>query len=267
MNAQGGGNNDSLIRIEIVDRVGVLTLNRPDKHNAFNDEMGHAFNAGMDMLIADNGVSCILIRAAGKSFCSGRDVSVLGHRANNESDFEFVREHQQARLRHLEAPKPIVAAVRGYALGAGTEIALSADIRIAATDTQFSLPEINYGLLPDTGGTQTLTALIGSGRAKYMVMTGRRVDAATALAWGIVDFVHEPEHLDDEAMALAREIASKSPLALAMAKQLINQFDGERIRKGIGKELLAQVALFKSEDYAEARSALRDKRKPQYKGR
>ncbi len=255
------------IRIERDDQVGVLTLDRPERHNAFDDEMAEAYADAMDELIADDGVRCILMRAEGKSFCSGRDVADLGRRARQESDFSFVRRHQDYRLRHLDAPKPIVAAVQGYALGRGMEMALSADIRISATDAQFALPEILYGILPDTGGTQTLTALVGGARAKYMVMTGRQIDARTALAWGLVDFLAEPPRLDAEARALAKEIAAKPPIALAMAKQLIDQLDGDRIRRGVRGELLAQTALFRTEDYAEARAAQRDKRAPKYRGR
>jgi enoyl-CoA hydratase/carnithine racemase len=255
------------IRVERDEQVGVLTLNRPERHNAVDDAMGEAYARAMDELIADDGVRCILVRAEGKSFCSGRDVAVLGRRERDESDFAFVRRHQEARLRQLEAPKPIVAAVRGYALGGGMEMALAADIRLCSTDAQFGLPEILYGILPDTGGTQTLTALVGGARAKYLVMTGRRIDARTALAWGVVDFVVEPEALDAEALALAKDIAAKPPIALAMAKQLIDQQDGDRIRNGIRSELLAQTALFRTDDYTEARAAQRDGRTPKYKGR
>jgi enoyl-CoA hydratase/carnithine racemase len=255
------------VRIERRDGVGVLSLNRPERHNAVDDAMFVAFAAALDALVADPGVRCILIRGEGRSFCSGRDVSALGQRSGGESHLDFIRHHQDARLRQLESSKPIVAAVRGYALGAGCEIAIACDLRIAAADAQFAVPEIDFGIVPDTGGTQVLTALIGPARAKFMVLTGKRIDAATALQWGLVEFVVPPERLDEEAFALAATIAAKAPMAAALAKQLIDGFHGDRVRHGIREELVAQVALFESADYAEARAALRERRPPRFQGR
>ena len=146
-------------------------------------------------------------------------------------------------------------------------MALAADMRVAADDVRLRLPEIRYGILPDTGGTQFLTALIGPSKTKYLVMSGQAVEAEQALQWGIVDWVVAPEALDEEALRIAKQLASGPPLAIAMAKQLIDQFHGESVRRGIREELLAQSALFKTEDYQEARSALREKRSPRYKGK
>ncbi|MGE0741715.1 MAG: enoyl-CoA hydratase/isomerase family protein [Hyphomonadaceae bacterium] len=244
-----------------------LTLNRPDRHNAINDDMADAYEAALHEAVQDDGVRVILLCGAGRSFCSGRDVSVLGHRARDESDFNFVRRHQDGRLFVLDAPKPVVAALKGGVIGGGCEMALAADIRVASADLKMALPEIKYGLLPDTGGTQMLTALIGASRAKYMIMSGESIDARTALDWGAVDFVVAPEELDARALAIAQSLAEKPPIALAMAKQLVDQLDGPAIRDGMRQELLAQTALFKTEDYAEARAAHREKRAPRYKGK
>jgi enoyl-CoA hydratase/carnithine racemase len=178
-----------------------------------------------------------------------------------------VRRHQQLRLAILESPKPVVAAVKGAAIGGGCEMALAADIRVAATTLKMALPEINYGLLPDTGGTQYLTNLIGPARAKYMVMSGARIDAQTALDWGAVDFITTPEDVDRKAQEIATELAAKPPIALAMAKSMIDQSTSGNIRNGLTQELLAQTALFKTDDYAEARAAIREGRPPVYKGR
>ncbi len=253
----------------LVEREGplaIITLNRPERHNAFDDPMSDAFH---DILMAalEDDSSAILIRATGKSFCSGRDTAVLGHRARDESDFHFVRRHQEAKLRMQDATKPIVAAVKGGCIGGGCELALAADMRVSDTSLKMALPEINYGLLPDTGGTQLLTALIGPARAKYMVMSGEKIDAATALAWGAIDFLVEPEELDAKALEIARSIASKPPINLAMAKHMVDLMHGPTIRSGTRAELLAQTALFKTEDYAEARAARREARAPVYKGR
>ena len=255
------------VTCEVIDKVSVITLNRPERHNALDDPTSELFQDILTREIDSTESTAILIAGAGRSFCSGRDVAVLGHRARDESDFHFVRRHQAWRIAMLDCPKPIVAAVRGAALGGGAEIALAADIRIAASDLKLGLPEINYGLLPDTGGSQYLAALIGPSRAKYMVLTGDRIDAETALAWGAVDVVVSPETLDEVALTLARKLAAKPPIALAMGKQMIDQMHMGAIRAGIGQELLAQTALFRTDDYAEARAAHREGRTPQYRGR
>ncbi|MEZ5709226.1 MAG: enoyl-CoA hydratase/isomerase family protein [Blastomonas sp.] len=256
-----------LIRVEREGGLAIITLNRPERHNAFNDEMSEAFQPALYEILDDPACVALLIRAEGKSFCSGRDTSVLGHRARDESDFHFVRRAQESRLRMMDSTKPIVAAVKGGAIGGGCELALAADFRIADTSLKMALPEIIYGVLPDTGGTQMMTALIGPSRTKYMVMTGDRIDAQTALEWGAVDFVVQPEELDAKALEIARSLAAKPPIHLAMAKHMIDLMHGPTIRTGTRAELLAQTALFKTDDYQEARAAHREKRAPVYKGK
>lgn len=245
----------------------IITLNRPERHNAMDDDMSTLFQQLVGEALDETESNAILIRATGKSFCSGRDTNVLGQRARDESDFHFVRRHQEGRLRMQESTKPIIAALKGGAIGGGCELALAADIRISDTTLKMALPEILYGVLPDTGGTQMMTALIGPSRTKYMVMTGQKIDAATALEWGAVDFVVEPDELDARALAVARDIAAKPPINLAMAKEMINLMHGATIRTGTRAELYAQSYLFKTDDYHEARTAIREKRAPQYKGK
>lgn len=245
----------------------IITLNRPERHNAMDDDMSTLFQQLVGEALDETESNSILIRATGKSFCSGRDTNVLGQRARDESDFHFVRRHQEGRLRMQESTKPIIAALKGGAIGGGCELALAADIRISDTTLKMALPEILYGVLPDTGGTQMMTALIGPSRTKYMVMTGQKIDAATALEWGAVDFVVEPDELDARALAVARDIAAKPPINLAMAKEMINLMHGATIRTGTRAELYAQSYLFKTDDYHEARAAIREKRAPHYKGK
>jgi enoyl-CoA hydratase len=252
---------------EVTDHVGVITLNRPDVHNAMDDEAADQYRAALDKALQDADVRAVLIRGAGRSFCSGRDTSMLGRRVDGESDYHFVLRHQQKRRMVLDSPKPFIAAVKGAVMGGGCETALACDMRISSSNLKMALPEIAYGLLPDTGGTQLMTALIGPSRTKYMVMTGAAIDAQTALAWGAVDFVVAPEALDGEALDLARRIASRPPIALGMAKGIIDQLYSGGVRNGLAQELLAQTALFKTEDYAEARAALREKRTPKFKGK
>lgn len=233
-----------VVLTDISEGVGTLTLHRPQRHNAVDDDMAAELRATMSDLIADDVVRVIVVRGDGPSFCSGRDTSQLGRRREGESDFAFVRRAQDARLAMIDAPKPVIAAVHGHVIGGGMELALAADIRIAATSARFSLPEIRHGLLPDTGGTQVLTTLVGPGRAKIMVMTGRAVDAPTALAWGLVDQLVEPAELDRVVDELAHALAQSDPVTLAMAKQLVNQSWVEDARSGMRQELLAQTAIF-----------------------
>lgn len=252
---------------DLVDGVAVISFNRPDKHNAINDEMSAAWRAALARAIDDPEARCLLLRGEGPSFSSGRDVTELGRRAHGESDHDFVRRAQDAGLRLLDCPKPVVAAVKGHVVGGAFEAALRADLRVAGDDVSFRLPEVNFGLVPDTGGTQLLTALVGPARAKQVVMTGDPIDAATALAWGLVNEVVPVADLDRRAMELATRLAAGPPLALSFAKQLVDSAWAETIRRGIRAELLAQVALFSSADHREARDARREGRPPRYEGR
>jgi enoyl-CoA hydratase/carnithine racemase len=249
------------------DGVAIVSINRPEKHNALDDATGAALRDALEAAIASAQTRAILLRGEGKSFCSGRDTTQLGQRARDESDFAFVRRAQDGRLAMLDAPKPIVGALKGHVIGGGMELALGCDIRVAATDVKLRLPEIRYGILPDTGGTQLLGALIGPSKTKYLVMTGEVVDAALAEKWGVVDFVVPPEDLDARALAIAKQLAAHSPLAVAMAKQLVDQQWADALRRGTRLELLAQTTLFKSADYQEARAALREKRAPKFSGK
>ena len=234
------------VRSEAVDGIAVISLQRPERHNALDDLAADQWHAAIRAAASDESIRCILLRGDGPSFSSGRDTAVLGDRPDGESDYSFVRRHQQARLDLLEAPKPVVAALHGYVLGGAFETALAADMRVAADDCVLAFPEVQFGLLPDTGGTQLLTPLIGPAKAKYLVMTGERIGAADALRWGIVDWVVERTTLDDEALALCRKLCAGSPQAVAFAKQLVDHAWAGSIRAGMRAELIAQTALFSS---------------------
>jgi enoyl-CoA hydratase/carnithine racemase len=251
---------------EVRDRVSVISLNRPGRHNAVDDATGVLFSETLQRAIASTESRAILLRGEGPSFCSGRDMAQLGRRTAGESDYVFVRHHQDNRMRQISCQKPVVAALHGYVLGGGLEMALAADVRIAASDTRMGLPEVRYGLVPDTGGTQILTSLIGPARAKMMIIGSEPVDATTGLNWGLVDQVVEPDELDSVAFELAKRFASAPPLAAAMAKQLVDMAWRSRISDGMGAELLAQVALFGSADYAEAKAARLEQRPAHFTG-
>jgi enoyl-CoA hydratase/carnithine racemase len=245
------------LKTEVVDGVGVVSFNRPDRHNAITDALFDDMCLALRGHLADEAVRCVLIRGEGRSFCSGRDTAELGQRANGEDDFTFVREHQQIRLEVLESTKPVVAAVQGAAIGGGFEIAMSADFRIVAEDAVFALPEVGLGLIPDTGGTQMLPALIGPARAKYLVLSGARLDARTAYDWGLAEEVVPVDELQDRAMEFSRHLAAKPKLAMSMAKMLVNQASAGTIRNGFGQELIAQTALFRSQEYLDIKANAR----------
>ncbi|AEF37812.1 enoyl-CoA hydratase EchA8 [Mycolicibacter sinensis] len=237
------------LKTEVVDGVGVLSFNRPHRHNAINDALFEDMCTVLRSYLHDPTVRCVLLRGEGPSFCSGRDTAELGQRANGEDDFTFVREHQRIRLEVLESPTPVVAAVQGAAIGGGFEIALSADIRILAENAVLGLPEVGLGLIPDTGGTQLLPALVGPSRAKYLVLSGARIGARTAYQWGLAEEIVPVDELQDRAMEFSRQIAAQPKLAMSIAKLLVNQASAGAIRNGIGQELIAQTALFTSEEY------------------
>jgi enoyl-CoA hydratase/carnithine racemase len=232
------------IEVRTQDTVAVISFNRPEKHNALTDAMSDAFRKAIATAIDDPDVRCLLLRGEGPSFSSGRDTTQLGSRPEGVSDDEYIARAQRGKLRLLASPKPVVAALKGYVLGGAFETALAADVRVAATTTELGFPEVRYGLVPDTGGTQLLTVLAGPAKAKYLVISGARIDAVTALAWGVVDWVVGPDELDDRAMEVAMQLAAAPPGAAAAAKRLVDHLWHERVRAGFDLERQAQVALF-----------------------
>ena len=253
-----------LYRVE--DSVAVITLNRPHRHNAMDDAMSAAFGAAITQAQADPAVRAILLRGEGTSFCTGRDTAALGVRPPGVSDFAHVSRSQARKFQMLDSQKPLVAAIRGYAIGGGFEMALHCDLRVASETAQMSLPEIDHGIITDGGGSVITASLAGPSRAKYMLMTGERIDARQALEWGLVDFMVPDGELDEKAMDVARKIAARPPIHVALAKQLVDGLHGDQIRRGIREELIAITALYKTEDRLEARAARAEKRKPNFNG-
>lgn len=247
------------------DGVAILSFNRPEKHNA--GAHGPDSVEAWDWAINSPEVRCIILRGEGKSFNSGRDTTQLGKRVGDDTNFNFVRRAQKGRLERMLMPKPVVAAVKGYAIGGGFEAALACDMRVGSEDAMVSLPEIKYGILPDTGGTQVLTTLIGPAKTKYMCMSGDFVDGKTAYEWGIFDWLLPRDDVDAKALEIAKSIAARTPMGVEIAKQLIDQMHNGAVVNGIRQELLAQTVLFATEDYQEARAALGEKRDPVFQGR
>jgi enoyl-CoA hydratase/carnithine racemase len=254
------------ILTRLQESVAIISLNRPERHNAMDDAMSAAFAQAVHGALEDPAVRALLIRGEGRSFCTGRDTTALGVRPPGVSDFAHVSRSQRRKFELLDSPKPVIAAIKGYAIGGGCELALQADMRVAGEGAQFSLPEIDHGIITDGGGSCITAAIAGPSRAKYMLMTGERIDAARALQWGMVDFVVPDDEVDALALSIALKVASKPPIHLAIAKQLCDGVHGERIRHGLRDELVAITALYKTEDRAEARAARLEGRKPQFNG-
>jgi enoyl-CoA hydratase/carnithine racemase len=217
--------------LEVVDHVAVLTLNNPKKLNAWSWEATRQLGARADQIRFDERVRAVVLRGEGRAFCAGIDLGMPEDRVTGRSPAEKARNYYEGiRWAHerfkvfAELPQPVVAAVQGYCLGFGFELVLMADIRIAAEDAQFALPEAQVGVSIDAGGDLRLAHEVGAGWAKLLAYTGRRIDARTAERIGIVQEVTTTEALTETAMATAREIAANAPLAVQSIKRTIDGF-------------------------------------------
>ena len=255
------------VKLELDGAVAVVSLNRPDRHNAFNDEMDGRFFDVLAELHERADVRCVVWRGEGKSFSSGRDTKELGQRAKGESDLEFIEAgHIKTKL-IWTMPVPIVVALKGWALGGSFERALLCDMRIASTDTRMALPEVGHGVIPDSGGTARLFQMAGHGFAADMALTGRVIGAEEALQHGIVSRVVEPEKLDEETLAIAHEIAKRSPLAVKFSRAVLSSLATPAVVSSMHEEMLGQTVLFASEDYKELKAARVEGREPKFRGR
>jgi enoyl-CoA hydratase/carnithine racemase len=258
--------NDT-VTVAIDGSVAVVSLNRPDRHNAFTDEMDAAFFDALDALAVREDIRAVVWRGEGKSFSSGRDTAELGQRAKGQSDFEFIAQGH-ARTRLLFAfPVPIVVALKGWVLGGSFERALLCDLRVASDDARMALPEVGHGVIPDSGGVARLFQMAGHGVAGELALTGRIIDAEEALRHGIVSRVVASEELDAVALEVAGGIAERSPLAVKMARGVLGSLATDDVERGMHEELLAQTMLFGSEDYQELKAAKAEGREPKFRSR
>ncbi len=244
--------------------VGLLRLNHPETRNALSPEMREGILAGLERFDADPEVRCIVIAGSDKIFASGADIRALAARALGEpadaSGAEFWR-------RIAAVQTPIVAAVAGYALGGGCELALACDMIVADETVRFGQPEITLGIIPGGGGTQRLTRAIGKQRAMEYVLTGRHFDAGLAAAWGIVNKVVETGQSTLEAVELARTIAERPPIATRLAKQAVLTAQESGISAGLTAERAMFDQAMATEDRVEGMQAFLEKREPSFKGR
>jgi enoyl-CoA hydratase len=247
--------------------VAIVTLNRPHRHNAFNDAMDARFFEVLEEVAGRGDVRCVVWRGEGKSFSSGRDTAELGQRAKGESDLEFI-EAGHAKTKLLwEMPAPIVVALKGWAIGGSFERALLCDLRIAAEGTRMTLPEVGHGVIPDSGGAARLFQMAGHGLATDMALTGRVLTAEEALQHGVVSRVVPVAELDQTVMAIAQEIAKRPPLAVKFARQVIHSLSVPEVERSMHEEKMAQTVVFGSDDYAELKQAKAEGRDPTFRNR
>ena len=252
------------IVVETRGRVGVIRLHRPQALNALNSplfqELGHA----VDVFEADDGIGCMLLTGSEKAFAAGADIKEMVSQTFNDVTMrEFAANwHRVARAR-----KPVVAAVAGYALGGGCELAMLCDIIIAADNAKFGQPEIKLGVIPGIGGTQRLTRAVGKAKAMDLILTGRMMDATEAERSGLVARVVPLAILMDEAFKVAETIASMSLPSLMAAKEAINRAYEVTLAEGVLFERRIFHSLFATEDQREGMTAFVEKRPPNFKNR
>ncbi|MBU0515940.1 MAG: enoyl-CoA hydratase/isomerase family protein [Proteobacteria bacterium] len=246
-------------------RVAILTINRPDKRNVLNKATRLEIAAVIDQVAADPGVGVLVITGAGEeSFIAGSDLNEFGRMTPLEA-YEFLDTlAQRLYTRFEELDKPVIARINGLCLGAGSEIALACDIRLAADTARFGQPEINLGIMPGSGGTQRLPRLVGPGPARELIFTGRIIDAAEAWRIGLVNHVYPPAELRDQTMALAEAIAAKSAFSLKMAKRAMRLGQEVGVTPGLAYEALAEVACFCTPEKEEGVNAFFAKRRPKF---
>ena len=247
--------------------VAVLTLNRPEALNALSVEMLDELDELLDASEAEPELRTVVITGAGdRAFTAGADIRHMQNATALEARAYAQRGH--AITGRLESfPKPVIAAVNGYALGGGCELALACDLRLAAERARFGLPEVNLGIMPGWGGTQRLARTTSPGFAKELIFTGRQVKSAEALATGLVNAVHPDEELLDRTVELAEEIAAKPPWAIAAAKEVVNLALEGNLKGHLARELDAFALAFTTEDQREGMAAFFEKRKPTFVGR
>ena len=259
--------NEKVLLVEEKDGIAVLTLNRPKVMNSFNFALLHSIKDQVDALKFNTNVRVVIITGAGqKAFCAGAD---LKERTTFDElqvkEFIFTIRNLFTSIEYLN--KPVIAAINGVALGGGTELALACDIRIAAMNASMGLTETRLAIIPGAGGTQRLPRLIGRGKAKELIFTGRRVDAREALQIGLVNQICDPESLLEECQKMAAMICEAGPIAIEQAKYAINYGLETDLHTGLGIESNAYWVTIPTEDRLEGLAAFQEKRKPVYKGK
>jgi enoyl-CoA hydratase/carnithine racemase len=231
------------VRLDVDGPIAVITNDNPDKHNAFDDAMDRRLWEILAELRERPDVRAVVWRGEGRSWSSGRDVAAIGGADAGLSHHELMRQGQRGIQQVFDLEAPIVVAIQGWAIGGSFQRALLCDLRIAADDARFMLPELGHGVIPDTGGVARLFQICGPGVASDLVLTGRRMDAAEALGHGIVSRVVRAADLDATAMDMAQAIAKAPPLAVRMARRVLAHLGEAQVRASMDDEQVLQTFL------------------------
>lgn len=235
---------------ELRDGVGIITLNRPRVHNALNDAAREALKEALIWARDDDSVRAVLLQGAGRSFCSGRDRTGFLETGKHASHRDLILAAQELRLLQCGLGKPSLCAMHGHAIGAGAELALGCDFRIAGADLKYSFPEVGFGVVSDTGSSALLTRLLGPARAKWLLASGDVLDARQAMDWRLVEWVVATEALADAAFEKAARLARRPPAALRKQAELIDAAAPTLLREALGREMAAQLELFAGSEFA-----------------
>lgn len=257
------------VLVEVQDRIATLTLNRPDKLNAISGRMGQEVPEALMTLARDDAVRVIVVTGAGRAFCAGADIAYLSERlaADDWEAAEGLVEAGRAIAEAIHsAPKPVIASVNGPAAGAGANLALACDLRIASERASIGQSFNRIGLHPDWGGTYFLPRLVGRAKALELVFTGEMVDAPEALRLGLFNHVVPDEALPAETEALARALAAKPPIAMALAKKAIDASDRSSLEEMLALEEEHQLRCLRSADAREGVAAFLERRAPAFRG-
>lgn len=255
------------VTTELQNNTLVIIVNRPDKLNALNSEVIGALSHAIDEVYQNPQVRSAIVTGAGaKAFVAGADIAEFVQLNTDTGTALASRGHEWVFNKIENCPKPIVAAVNGFALGGGCELAMACHLRLASDNARFGQPEVNLGLIPGYGGTQRLVHLIGKGKAMELLLTGQMVSATEALQWGLVNKVTSPEALLPACFELLETIHAKAPLAVAACIHLVNTATYEP-QTGLAKEIAAFGTMSGTEDVQEGTAAFLEKRKPSFNGK
>jgi enoyl-CoA hydratase len=254
-----------LLIVEVEDHVGLIRLNRPEALNALNTQLLEELAEAVTEMDASNRVRAIILTGSDKAFAAGADVKEMVPKSFTDMYLEdYFTSPSETFLR---CRKPIIAAVAGYCLGGGCELAMMCDFVIAADTARFGQPEVNLGVIPALGGTQRLTRVVGKAKTMEMCLTGRFMDAAEAERSGLVSRVVPAKDLLRDARETAAKIAEKSPIAVRAIKEAVNRSYETTLREGLLFERRLFHAMFATEDQAEGMAAFTEKRTPQFRGK
>ena len=253
-----------LILTETHGQVGLITINRPQVMNALNNQLMRELMDALEAFDENDGIGAMVITGNEKAFAAGADIKEMADRTIEQM---MDRDHVAVFGRIRTIRKPVIAAVSGWALGGGCEIALSCDMIVASESAKFGLPEVTIGVIPGAGGTQRLVRAVGKAIAMEMILNNRTLSAQEALQFGLLNQVVPVSDFLNEALKLAEEIAARAPLAMRAAKKMINQSYERFLSDGLEQEKQVFYNLFGSEDQKEGMQAFIEKRKPEWKGK